>query len=197
MLINKTIEDFLAETAAERPLLPAGGSSIALCAALASALTEFTANTTIGLEGYEDVQEHMNQISQGASEYRERFMSYMDEDAEAYSELVAAYRMPQETESEIKVRQDMISRLAKKATLVPLSLAQDTYQLIELIQTALDKGNSKATGDARTAYYLAKAAIQASINNVKINVSMLDDPDFTHDVIMHIQSLENSMAIQE
>ncbi len=194
MLINKSIDDFLAETAAKRPLLPAGGSSIALCAAMASALTEFTANTTIGLEGYEDVQEHMDGISQGASEFRERFTSYMDEDAEAYSELVAAYRMPQETELEIISRTEMISQSAKKATLVPLSLAQDTYQLLGLIQTALDKGNSKAAGDARTASYLAKAAIHASINNVKINIAMLDDPDFTHDVILRIQSLENSLA---
>ncbi len=194
MLKNISIEEFLDATATKNPLLPAGGSSIALCAALASALTEFTANTTIDLTGYEDVQESMDKISQGALEFREKFMRYMDEDAEAYSELVEAYKMSQNTEKETRDRKKMISRLTKKATLIPLNLAQDTYQLLELTQTAFDKGNLKAKGDAKTASYLAKAAIQASINNVKINITMLDDPDFTQDIIRRIQYLESDLA---
>lgn len=193
MLANSSINQYLEQTAAKEPLLPASGSSIALSAALAAALIEFTANTTLGHKGYENVEDSMKQVVQVCKQYRERFIQYMDEDAKTYAALIAAYTMPKNTASEIDQRSCSISEHTKQATLVPLRLAQDAVSLLEQVKIVLKTGNKKASGDAETALYLSEAVIKASINNVKINLNLLNNADFSQKIHERLQILEKQL----
>ncbi|QRN86699.1 cyclodeaminase/cyclohydrolase family protein [Clostridia bacterium] len=193
MLAKMSIEHYLEQTAAKNPLLPASGSSLALSAALAAALTEFTANTTLGQKGYEEVEASMMQIIQTSKEYRQRFLQYMDEDAKAYTALLAAYKMPTSSDEQIATRNQCISEQTKQAALVPLQLAQDTMSLVEQMKIVLEDGNQKASGDAITALYLSEAVIKSSIGNVKINLNLLNDADFTKKIHESLQILEEQL----
>jgi len=61
-LQDLTLKQFLEKTAANEAL-PGGGSSAALSAALATALTEMVAGLTIGKKKYVAVEERMKQIA--------------------------------------------------------------------------------------------------------------------------------------
>jgi formiminotetrahydrofolate cyclodeaminase len=197
MLRSKSIEEYLEQTAAKEPLLPAGGSSVALCAALAAALIEFTANTTIGNPEYEEAADSMKYVTDACKIYRNLFTWAMDEDAETYSSLIAARKLPQDTEEQIIYRKEAISDKAKQATMIPLKLAEKTLAMLDLIQVVLENGNRKAAGDAVAASYLAKAVIHSSLNNVKINLTLLDDPEFSKDVVTRLQEVENKLEMEE
>ena len=77
MLADKTVKIFLEETASKTPV-PGGGSVAALSAGLAAALTEMVANLTIGKKDYEGLEAEMEGIAKEASQYRQRFIDYID-----------------------------------------------------------------------------------------------------------------------
>lgn len=103
MLADLTIKGFLAETAGSAPV-PGGGSIAALNGAVATALTEMVANLTIGKKKYAEVDGQMRTIAIEAALIRERLISYIDKDSEAYDRVFAAFKLPKETEAEIAER---------------------------------------------------------------------------------------------
>ena len=61
MLFDKTMKEFVEQTASSSPT-PGGGSVAAFEAASAAALISMVANLTIGKSGYEEVQEEMKKV---------------------------------------------------------------------------------------------------------------------------------------
>ncbi len=67
----------------------------------------------------------------------------------------------------------------KGAVEVPLEIAEAAAEVARLSLPAAEKGNAYAVSDAAVAVVLADAAAQSAALNVKINVSWIDDKDFT------------------
>lgn len=115
MLRDKTVKEFIYETSSESPA-PGGGSIAALSAASSAALIEMVANLTIGKKGYEDVREEMENVRAKASSYKEKFINYIDEDSDSFNKIMAAFKMPKDTEKEKEERKKSklhIKRLQK------------------------------------------------------------------------------------
>ena len=99
MLANLKITEYL-EKAAAGTAVPGGGSVAALNACLAASLTEMVANLTIGKKGYEAVEEEMKDVARKAAELRKLLTASIDRDADAYSEVMAAFKLPRATDRE-------------------------------------------------------------------------------------------------
>ena len=99
MLTNQKITDFLQKTASGTPV-PGGGSVSALSAALGAGLTEMVANLTIAKKGYEAVENEMKEIAETAQNLREKLVTEVDKDANAYQDVLAAFKLPKTTEDE-------------------------------------------------------------------------------------------------
>ncbi len=196
MLANLKITEYL-ERAAAGTAVPGGGSVAALNAALAAGLTEMVANLTIGKKGYEAVAEEMNYIVGKSTELREKLTAAIDRDAEAYSEVMAAFKLPKATDQEKGLRKPAIQKAFKHAALVPLEVANHAVKVIDLAGRAVDSGNKNAVTDGLVAAMNAKTAALAALYNVKINLSSIEDDEFVKKLTREINDLEQQAKSKE
>jgi formiminotetrahydrofolate cyclodeaminase len=196
VLVNSKITEYLAKAAAGTAV-PGGGSVAALNAALAAGLTEMVANLTVGKKGYEAVEEDMKALAGRASQLRNKLTAAIDQDADAYTEVMAAYRFPKTTDEETAVRKQKIQDAIKHAALVPLEVARDALAVIDLAGRAIQKGNKNAVSDGAVAAMNARTAALAAIYNVKINLSSIKDDDFVEKLAQEVEDLQTQVVAKE
>jgi formiminotetrahydrofolate cyclodeaminase len=185
------------EKAAAGTAVPGGGSVAALNAALAAGLTEMVANLTIGKKGYEAVAEEMNDIAGKSTELREKLTVAIDRDAEAYSEVMAAFKLPKATDQEKGLRSLAVQKAFKHAALVPLEVANHAVEVIDLAGRAVDSGNKNAVTDGLVAAMNARTAALAALYNVKINLGSIEDDEFVKKLTREINDLEQQAKSKE
>ena len=196
MLANLKITEYL-EKAAEGTAVPGGGSVAALNASLAAGLIEMVANLTIGKKGYEAVEEEMKDISRESKELREKLTSAIDRDASAYSEVMAAFKLPKATAQEKELRKQVIQRAFKHAALVPMEVANQAVKVIDLAGRAVDGGNRNAVTDGVVAAMNARTAVLAALYNVKINLASIEDDELVNKLTREINALEQQAKSKE
>lgn len=196
MLPKLTIKEFFEKTASGDPV-PGGGSIAALSAAASASLVEMVANLTIGKKGYGEVEEEMKAISKQASRYRDKLIQNMDNDSDAYKQVIRAFKLPKHTEEEITCRKEAIETGLKHAALVPLSVAKDASNLIDLAEEVVTKGYKTAVTDGVVAALTARSAALSALYNVKTNLNSIKDRSFVHEVSQQITHLESEIRRKE
>lgn len=189
MLAELSIPALLEKTAAAEPV-PGGGSMSALSGAVAASLTEMVANLTVGKKGYEKVSAEMQAIAARAAAGREKMIAAIDRDADAYQKVVAAFKLPRETDAEKTARTKAIQEALKSAALIPLEAARESLSIMELAGQALAKGNKNAFSDAAVAVMQARTSALGAIYNVKINLADIKDEQFVAEIGQEAESLE-------
>jgi len=178
MYTDKSVNQFLDELASKAPV-PGGGSGAALGGALGAALLSMVCNLTIGKKGYEDVHEDMEKILARSEELRAHLVVLLEDDTRAYSQVMTCYRLPKGTADEETSRREAIQSALKKASEVPLQIAECCSQILEMCLPAAQKGNKWGVSDAGVAALLAEAAMRSAGLNVLINLGMIKDNAFT------------------
>lgn len=196
MLKNLTIIEFLEQTASAEPL-PGGGCTAALNAALAASLTEMVANLTIGRKEFQAVEDEMQKIAQTAADLRKKLQNDIDNDAQAYQEVLAAFKLPKKTGEEKKQRSRTIQQAFKTAATVPLSVARDALKIMDLAFRAITAGNQNAVTDGLVGVLAARSAALAAAYNVKINLSAIKDTVFVAELTREIEELERHVLEKE
>ena len=216
MLRDKTVKEFIYETSSESPA-PGGGSIAALSAASSAALIEMVANLTIGKKGYEDVREEMENVRAKASSYKEKFINYIDEvrnlilneqyyeaqelmnnkllaeDSDSFNKIMAAFKMPKDTEKEKEERKKEIQAAYKEAAEVPLNVGKNAFQLLELAEKIITRGNHNAVTDGAVAAMSARTAVYSAFYNVKINLGSIKDEEFVKHAKEEINLIESKL----
>ncbi len=157
---------------------PGGGSAAALCGAMGAALSAMVARFTGGREKFRDGWERMEGIKQGSDELAERFLALVQEDTDAYQEVIAARRLPKETEDDTRIRREALQRAVRKASIVPLETLRASERLIQMAKEAVEQGNPNTLTDAAAAVHLAHGAATVAAYNVRINLSDITDDAF-------------------
>lgn len=183
------LKEFLEKTAAKEPV-PGGGSSAALNAAMATALTEMVANLTIGRKKYADADERMREIAAVMSAQRSRFLEDIDRDAEAYRQVMEAYRLPKETEKEQQLRDATIQKATKEASLIPMEVAESAFSLLETMLETLQRGNPNAATDGLVGLMNCRTAILSALLNVRVNLGGIRDEKFVEEMTTRCDWLE-------
>lgn len=196
MLVNMSVEKFLEETASNSPV-PGGGSIAALCAAFSAALTQMVANLTNGKKGYEEVQEEIELVSNKADKMKNIFMEYIDKDSQAFTEVMNAFKLSKDTNEKIQFRINTIQEATKNAALIPLSVARQTFEMMDIVKFVVQNGNKNAVTDAAVATMLARTAVLSALYNVKINLSSIKDQEFVENVTKEVSKLEKDVKSKE
>ncbi len=179
-MTNRTVEDFLAAVAAPTPT-PGGGSVSALAGALAAALSRMVAGLARGKKGYEAIERELAEIETKAEAVQARLVALVDEDARAYEAVLAAMRLPKNSQADKAARVEAMQVAYRKATEVPLETMARCLDALELAAEALDKGNRGATTDAAVAILLAESAIRGAGLNCRVNLASIRDEAFRSD----------------
>jgi len=197
MYKEKSLEEFLENVSKKNPIVPSGGSVLALCGALSVALSELVVNTTIGKKGYEEVYKEMEEILERLVKFRNRFLEFIDKDANSYNKVMKALKMPKDSEDERENRLKEIDKNYKEAVNIPLELCENSLKILELIRIIIHKGNSNAAGDAYTAALLLQAVIKGSINNIQHNIKGIIDEEFVKETNRRIDYFKEGLKRAE
>lgn len=169
---DQTIGAFLAEVATG-DVPPGGGAAAAVCGAAGAALGEMVCSLTVGADDPDDDEAELTRLRDEFAERRVRMLELADEDSAAVEELMAAYRTP-----EGDGRNEAIQSATKRATEVPLELAEESHDVLERLTVATERGTPDATADGGIGAFLAHSALQASVFTVRVNLEALDDDAF-------------------
>jgi glutamate formiminotransferase / formiminotetrahydrofolate cyclodeaminase len=180
---------FLDEVAAAK-VAPGGGSAAAYAGALGAALVSMVAGLTIGKKKYIKVEGEMQAVLMQAEELRKELTDAVEDDSAAFEAVMAALKLPKETNEEQQTRQAAIMIATLKAAHVPLDTVAHSVKVMELAALCARDGNLNAISDAMSASALAHAALNAAGYNVKINLNSLEDKAAGETMLEELSDLE-------
>jgi glutamate formiminotransferase/formiminotetrahydrofolate cyclodeaminase len=176
-LVSMSVKGFLSELASSSPA-PGGGSIAALSGALGAALSSMVCNLTIGKEKYQGVQGEIKDALKKCESLRKKLTDLIDEDTQAFSDVIKAFKMPKEKEKQKEARSKAIQEGYKTAAKVPLETAKTCEKILDVAKVVAEKGNVNSITDAAVSALMAKSGVEGAILNVKINLGSIKDESF-------------------
>ena len=176
-MIERTCSQFLAELASKAPT-PGGGGTAALVGAAGVALCNMVGNLTTGKKKYAAVEEKIQALNAKAETLRKELEALVQEDAEAFAPLAAAYGLPKDTPEQAADKERVMETALTRAALVPIKIMQKCLEGITLAYSYAVDGSTMAISDAGCAAVLCKAALQAASLNVFVNTKLMTNREF-------------------
>lgn len=173
-LMNLSCEAFLENLAGSAPA-PGGGGAAALVGAAGAALGNMVGSLTIGKKKYAAVEANILVLNRRAAALRKRLEGLVQADADAFTPLAAAYKLPKETPEQQAHKAVVLETALEGACAVPLEIMSACCEGIALAAEYAEKGSVMAVSDAGCAALFCKAALQAAGLNVSINTRLMAD----------------------
>lgn len=181
-LIGMTLRSFANETAKDSPA-PGGGSIAAYVGALGASLGTMVANLSAGKRGWDDRIEEFSAWAEKGQQLKDALLNLVDEDTHAFNRIMEAFRLPKETTEEKATRQKAIQDATKYATEVPLRTMELAFQIFDLAEAMVEKGNPNSVTDGAVGALCAHAAVHGAWLNVRINAGSLKDETLRKDLL--------------
>ena len=117
----------------------------------------------------------MKELVEQAEQVRRELILLLQNDTTAYNGVIAAYRLPKETDDEKAARHAAVQEGLIHAADVPLDICRAAVRVCRLAKTAAEIGNPAAVTDAGCAVLFGEAAAQGAALNVEINLGSIED----------------------
>ena len=192
-LASMKVNGFLSELASNSPA-PGGGSVAALAGSLGAALSSMVCNLTVGKEKYTDVQSEIKDALKKSERLRKDLTKLVDEDTEAFNDVMKAFKMPKETEEQKKKRSLAIQEGYETAANVPLETAKTCEKILDVALVVAKKGNENSITDSAVSALMAQAGVESAILNVKINLGSIKDEEFVKKISSELDKLQKSVT---
>lgn len=166
--------DFL-EALASGTATPGGGSAAAHAGAVGAALVGMVARLTVGKKKYAEVETDMKAAAEQADSLRSQLVKAVARDAEAFGAVMAALKMPKESDQQKAARAEALEAATHGAAEVPLEVCRLAVEVMGLAALVAERGNVNAASDAGAAGAMAKASLEAAGMNVRINANSASD----------------------
>ncbi len=177
LLVNKSLSDFINETASELPA-PGGGSISAYVGAMGAALGVMVANLSAHKRGWDNRWEEFSEWAVQGKQYHQQLLKCVDEDTEAFNGIMTAFGLPKSSEQEKQERGKAIQDATKVAIEVPLKVMQLAYKSMEVMEAMAEFGNPNSVSDAGVGALCAYTAVEGAFLNVKINGAGFADKQY-------------------
>ncbi len=155
---------------------PGGGSAAAHTGATAAALVAMVARLTIGKKKYAGVEARMWEILEQAEALRGQLSAAVEQDASAFETVMAALRLPKQTDAEQAARLRALEEATLHAAEVPAQVAGHAVRVLALAVEEAETANLNAISDAASAAALARAALTGAGLNVRTNDEVTPGP---------------------
>lgn len=194
-MIKTSIDEFL-DRLASRDATPGGGSSSAVMGAMGAALVAMVCNVTFGKKGCESLAAELQAVLSESEQLRRRLTDMVAEDMAAFDGLMAAYKLPKDSEEAQMRRSQAIQSSLRRATEVPLDCARTSARVIRLARRAADLGHREVVSDAGVGVLAAHAAARSAALNVLINAPALKDRAFAAAAVAEVDKLLADCAVE-
>ncbi len=139
----------------------------------------------------------MKAVAQEACKLKLKLVQAINNDSNAYNDVMSAIRLPGNTEAEKSQREKAIQSGLKKVTLIPMSVAEDAARVMELAGKTVASGNKNAITDGAVGVMMAKTAILSAIYNVKINLKTIKDKAFIDRTSKKVEEMKTKALDRE
>jgi formiminotetrahydrofolate cyclodeaminase len=180
-LKSLTISEFCDLVSSKSPT-PGGGSTACLVGAMAASLLEMYLVLSIGKEKCFANEPKLIDVQNNLSGFKEKLLDLADSDAEAFSQVMAAYKGGNDEE---------IQKALFGATSVPAATCKYCGEIIKLAKSVEGLGNANAESDLKSAIHLAKGALLSALENVEINLKEIKDETFKEEVRKKVYTLRS------
>ncbi|MEX6495414.1 cyclodeaminase/cyclohydrolase family protein [Fusobacterium animalis] len=173
---------------------PGGGSVSALASSLGASLARMVAHLSFGKKKYEalsdDVKAKFVANFDELLKIKNELNDLIDRDSEAYNTVMAAYKLPKETDEEKAARSVEIQKSLKYAIQTPYDIVVLSGKAISLLGEILENGNQNAITDIGVGTMLLMVGLEGGILNVKVNLSSVKDTAYVEKINKEISEIK-------
>ena len=169
-LTELSCEEF-AERLAAREGVPGGGGSAALVGALGASLCSMAGAFTLGKPRFAAVEGELERIMEEAEDVRFRLLELVEEDAEGFLPVSAAYALSRDAPS----RPAAIERATEDACMAPLAMVGECCRAVTLLEEMGRHCSRLLISDVACGALLVRAALETASVNVYVNTTALAD----------------------
>lgn len=189
---NFSLRDLLDAFAATAPA-PGGGSAAALAGATAVSLLLMAAGIRASRSGA--ASSELAESTDRLRSLRPTIAAQIDRDADAYTSVIAALRMPV-NDSETEVRQRTAYESAMRAaTDAPLETVRACRRALREAPVVAAHSTRGTRGDVAVAIELLRAAVRSAAITVEANLGSLRDLEYVGQVRTELEQLENDSRV--
>ena len=172
---------------------PGGGSVSALASSLGASLARMVAHLSFGKKKYEalsdDVKAKFVANFDELLKIKNELNDLIDRDSEAYNTVMAAYKLPKETDEEKAARNVEIQKSLKYAIQTPYDIVVLSGKAISLLGEILANGNQNAITDIGVGTMLLMVGLEGGILNVKVNLTSIEDAAYVEKITKEIYEI--------
>jgi methenyltetrahydrofolate cyclohydrolase len=163
--LDQRLTELLDDIASETPA-PGGGAVAGVVVAMAAGLVAMAAR--FSQKHWADAADVVDR----AEALRHRCAPLAPADAQAYEEVLTAFRLPKDLEPD--VRNAAIGHALARAAEIPLEIAKEASEVAVLGALVAENGNPNLRGDAVAGAILSEAGARVAANLVEINLATAD-----------------------
>ena len=176
-LTEMTVKEFADVMGSDAPA-PGGGSASALNGAIGAGLAAMVCGLTVGKKKYAEFAENAKEVEAAALALKDKFVTIIDTDTDAFNAVSAVFTMPKDTDDEKAARKAAMLAALKGCTISPFEMMELGLQALELVTALIGKSNPTAASDLGCAALNLKSCIQGAWLNVLINLGGIKDEAF-------------------
>ena len=152
----------------------AGGSTVGMILSITDSLLIYICNKTIGKKKYENVQVEVIEMKNEAQNLRKRAIEIVDEDRNVLEKILEAYRNR-------KQNAQKYDEACKESVKFCIEAMEEGIKTLNLTKKLEKVGNKLLESDFKICKNYANAAIEASIENIEINLKSVSDENFKNE----------------
>ena len=174
MLRDKSLTDLCAALASSEPT-PGGGSGAAAAGALGASLLGMVAGRTLEREGSSPLAREVQDVCDRAQALRRKLLELVDQDAQAYAQVIAAVRLPKDTEAQKERRRETLQKAYLFASEVPLTTAEACLAVLAGAGSVVLRAPRALASDLAAGVHLAHAGAMSALLNIEANLPYVKD----------------------
>jgi methenyltetrahydrofolate cyclohydrolase len=171
---DQSVSEFLAALSSSSPT-PGGGTASAIAGAMGASLLLMVAGLDKSKNDTQEERVLLADARRALATLCARLVELADTDAEAFDQVMAAYRLPKGNEEEKAARTSVIQRALWRATEVPLETLRVCADALEYGPVVARCGNRTAASDVGVGVRLLEAAAGGAEANVRTNLNGIRD----------------------
>lgn len=156
---------------------PGGGSMCALAGALGASGLVLVAKLTANLKRFAHEVPLCQEVAAAAEPLMRSLTEGIDRDTDCYNLIVAAYKLPKDSDEEKAARKAAIADATLKATQAPYQVLCESAEVLRLCARLEGHYNPVAASDFAAAVLQLRAAAKTAWHNVLANLGGLSDPE--------------------
>jgi glutamate formiminotransferase/formiminotetrahydrofolate cyclodeaminase len=168
---------------------PGGGSVAAAMGSYGAALVGMVTGLSLSGRRFVAIKEEMLKHRHAVDNDRGVLMDLVEKDSAAFDEVMATFKMSEETPQERKQKENATEGATIHAAEVPLSTMRHSYNALTHAKVAAEKGNINWITDAGVAAHALMAAIEGAALNVRINLGNIKDKTFVKKTAEEVEKI--------